>query len=132
MRQIQIGNTPPETIIERSDFPPERIRSILAGETIAVLGYGVQGRNQSLNLRDRGLNVIVGQRQTGGRGWAQAQQDGWVPGTSLFSLEEAAQRGTIILYLLSDAGQKEQWPNIKPHLTIGKALCFAHGFSIVY
>jgi ketol-acid reductoisomerase len=130
MRQIQIGNTK-ETVVERSDYPPERLREILGKETVAVLGYGVQGRGQSLNMKDNGVKVIIGLRGKG-RGWDLAQQDGWVPGKTLFGLEEAAQRGSIVQYLLSDAGQKEQWPEIKPHLTAGKALYFSHGFSIVY
>src|SRR6516164_7384346 len=106
MRQIQIGDTV-ETVVERSDFPAERLGAILGKETVAVLGYGVQGRGQSLNMRDNGVNVIIGLRDTG-RGWDLAQQDGWVKGKTLFSLEEAAKRGTIVQYLLSDAGQKEQ------------------------
>jgi ketol-acid reductoisomerase len=130
MRQIQIGDQV-ETVVERADYPPERLQAILGGETVAVLGYGVQGRGQSLNLKDNGVRVIIGMRQKG-KGWDLAQQDGWVPGQTLFPLEEAAERGTILQYLLSDAGQKEQWPTIKPHLTPGKALYFSHGFSIVY
>jgi ketol-acid reductoisomerase len=130
MRQIQIGDTK-ETVVERSDFPPERVRAILGKETVAVLGYGVQGRGQSLNMKDNGIQVIVGLRGKG-RGWDLAQQDGWVTGKTLFSLEEAAQRATIVQYLLSDAGQKAQWPLLKPFLTPGKALYFSHGFSIVY
>ena len=130
MRQIQIGGTK-EEVIERSDYPPEKIRSILGGETVAVLGYGVQGRGQSLNMKDNGVSVIVGQRP-GTRSYDLAQKDGWVPGKTLFPLEEAARRGTIIQYLLSDAGQKEFWPTLKPLLTAGKALYFSHGFSIVY
>jgi ketol-acid reductoisomerase len=118
-------------VVERADFPPERLRAILGKETVAVLGYGVQGRGQSLNMKDNGVNVIIGLRGKG-RGWDLAQQDGWVPGKSLFGLEEAAQRGSIVQYLLADAGQKEQWPEIKPYLTSGKALYFSHGFSIVY
>jgi ketol-acid reductoisomerase len=131
MRKIQIGNSP-ENVVERADFPPERIKAILGKETVAVLGYGVQGRGQSLNMKDNGLNVIVGLREKGGKSWDLAQQDGWVPGKSLVSLEEATQRGTIVQYLLSDAGQKDQWPKLKPLLTAGKALYFSHGFSIVY
>lgn len=130
MKEIRIGNTV-EKCVERSDYPPERIKQILGNETIAVLGYGVQGKGQSLNMRDNGLNVIIGLRE-GSKGWQQAQEDGWVPGKTLFPLEEAAKRGTIIQYLLSDAGQKDFWPKLKPHLTKGKALYFSHGFSIVF
>jgi ketol-acid reductoisomerase len=130
MRQITVGNVT-ETVVERADFPPERIKQILGNETVAILGYGVQGRGQSLNMKDNGVRVVIGLREKG-RGWDLAQQDGWEPGKTLFSLEEAAQRGTVIQYLLSDAGQKEQWPTLKPHLTKGKALYFSHGFSIAY
>ena len=130
MKEIRIGNTV-EQCVERSDYPPERIKQILTGETIAVLGYGVQGKGQSLNMRDNGLSVIIGLRE-GSKGWQQAQEDGWVPGKTLFPLEEAAKRGTIIQYLLSDAGQKDYWPKLKPLLTKGKALYFSHGFSIVF
>jgi ketol-acid reductoisomerase len=131
MRKIQIGDSA-ENVVERSDFPPERIKAILGNETIAVLGYGVQGRGQSLNMKDNGLNVVIGLREKGGRSWDLAVQDGWVPGKTLLSLEDAARRGTIIQYLLSDAGQKDFWPTLKPLLTPGKALYFSHGFSIVY
>jgi ketol-acid reductoisomerase len=130
MRQIQVGNEV-ETVIERADYPPEKIQAILGKETVAVLGYGVQGPGQALNMRDNGLNVIIGQREKT-KSWDKAVADGWVPGQTLFSLEEAAQRGTIIQYLLSDAGQKDFWPTLKPYLTPGKALYFSHGFSIVY
>src|SRR6516164_9073645 len=130
MRQIQVGNVT-ETVVERADYPPQRLQAILGSETVSVLGYGVQGRGQSLNMKDNGVKVLVGQREKT-RGWDLAMQDGWVPGDTLFSLEEAARRGTIIQYLLSDAGQKEQWPTLKPLLTAGKALYFSHGFSIVY
>ncbi|MCI0681921.1 MAG: ketol-acid reductoisomerase [Gemmataceae bacterium] len=131
MRQITIGNIT-ETVVERADYPPERIKAILGNETVAVLGYGVQGRGQSLNMKDNGVNVVIGLRDKTGKGWDLATQDGWVPGKTLFSLEEATQRGTIVQYLLSDAGQKEQWPTLKPLLTAGKALYFSHGFSIAY
>jgi ketol-acid reductoisomerase len=130
MREIKIGNNV-ETVVERTDYPPDRVKAILGKETVAVLGYGVQGRGQSLNMKDNGVNVIVGMREEG-KGWDLAQEDGWQPGKTLFSLDEAAQRGTIVQYLLSDAGQKEYWPKLKPLLTAGKALYFSHGFSIVY
>src|SRR3954468_5614270 len=130
MRQIQVGNVA-ETVFERSDYPPERLRDILGAETVTVLGYGVQGRGQSLNMKDNGVKVVVGQREKT-RSWDLAMQDGWVPGKTLFPLEEAAKRGTVIQYLLSDAGQKDYWPKLKPLLTKGKALYFSHGFSIVF
>src|ERR1700687_3334352 len=101
MRKIQIANSA-ETVVERADYPPERIKAILGKETIAVLGYGVQGRGQSLNMKDNGLNVIIGLRDKKGKGWDLALQDGWVPGKTLLSLEEATTRGTIVQYLLSD------------------------------
>jgi ketol-acid reductoisomerase len=130
MRQIKIGNES-ETVVERADYPPQRLQAILGNEVVAVLGYGVQGRGQSLNMKDNGVRVVVGQREKT-RSWDLAVADGWVPGQTLFGLEEAAARGTVVQYLLSDAGQKEFWPKLKPHLTAGKALYFSHGFSIVY
>jgi ketol-acid reductoisomerase len=130
MREIRIGDVA-ETVVERSDYPPERIQSVLGNETIAILGYGVQGRGQSLNLKDSGLTVIVGIRPES-PGWKLAIEDGWRPSHSLFPLDEAAAAGSIVIYLLSDAGQMAQWPNIRPHLTPGKTLVFAHGFALVY
>jgi ketol-acid reductoisomerase len=130
MRTIKIGKIE-ETVVERSDYPPERLRQVLGGETIAILGYGVQGRGQSLNMRDNGLTVVIGLRPKS-KGWQLAEQDGWKANETLFPIEEAAKRGTIVQYLLSDAGQKEQWPALQPLLTKGKALYFSHGFSIVY
>ena len=120
-----------EKVITREEFPLEQAREFLKNETIAVIGYGVQGPGQSLNLRDNGFNVIVGQRK-GGKTWDKAIADGWVPGETLFDIEDAAAKGTIIQYLLSDAAQIEVWPRIKPHLTPGKALYFSHGFGITY
>jgi ketol-acid reductoisomerase len=120
-----------ETAVERGDYPPAKIKEILKDEVVAVIGYGVQGRGQSLNMRDNGVKVIVGQR-TGGKAYDLCLEDGWVPGETLFDPETAAAKGTVIQYLLSDAGQKDMWPKIKPHLTKGKALYFSHGFSIVY
>src|SRR6516165_558457 len=130
MRQIQIGNVS-ETVVERSDYPPERLRAILGSETVAVLGYGVQGRGQSLNMKDNGVKVIVGRREKT-RSWDLAAQDGWVPAQTLFALGEAGRSGTTVQYLLSHAGQKEHCPVLKPNLTPGKALYFSHGFSIAY
>ena len=120
-----------EIVITRDEFPLSKALETLKDETIAVIGYGVQGPGQSLNLKDNGFNVIVGQRR-GGKSWDKAVADGWVPGETLFDIEEAAKRGTIIQYLLSDAGQIEMWPTIKKHLTPGKALYFSHGFGITY
>ncbi len=120
-----------EEVVTRDEFPLEKAKEILAGETLAVIGYGVQGPGQALNLRDNGFNVIVGQRSPS-KSWDKAVADGWVPGQTLFSIEEAAERGTIILYLLSDAAQIAQWPTIKKHLTPGKGLYFSHGFGVTY
>jgi len=130
MQEMRVGDIV-EYAIERSDYPPARVKDILGSETVAVLGYGVQGRGQSLNMRDNGVKVIVGQR-TGGKAYDLCLEDGWVPGETLFDPEEAARRGTVVQYLLSDAGQKAMWPKIKPLLAPGAALYFSHGFSIVY
>ncbi|MCL1938928.1 MAG: ketol-acid reductoisomerase [Candidatus Azobacteroides sp.] len=120
-----------EQVVTREEFPLEKAKEFLKNETIAVIGYGVQGPGQSLNLRDNGFNVIVGQRK-GGKTWEKAIADGWIPGKTLFEIEEAAEKGTIIQYLLSDAAQIAVWPRIKPYLTAGKALYFSHGFGITY
>ncbi len=120
-----------ENVITRDEFPLSKALETLKDETIAVIGYGVQGPGQSLNLKDNGFNVIVGQRK-GTKSWDKAVADGWVPGQTLFEIEEAAAKGTIIQYLLSDAGQISMWPTIKKHLTAGKALYFSHGFGITY
>jgi ketol-acid reductoisomerase len=120
-----------EKVITREEFPSSKAQEVLKNDTIAVLGYGVQGPGQSLNMRDNGFRVIVGQRKDTST-WDKAVQDGWVPGKTLFSLEEASARGTVIEYLLSDAGQKSFWPKLKPHLSEGKTLFFSHGFAITY
>ena len=130
MAKINFGGVE-ENVVTREEFPLEKAREVLKNETIAVIGYGVQGPGQSLNLRDNGLNVIVGQRE-GSKSWDRAVADGWEPGKPLFGLEEAAERATIIQYLLSDAGQIAVWPTIEKHLTPGKALYFSHGFGITY
>ena len=119
-----------ENVVTREEFPLEKAREVLKDEVIAVLGYGVQGPGQSLNLRDNGFNVIVGQRP--GKTYDKAVADGWVPGETLFSIEEACEKATIIQVLLSDAAQIACWPIIKKHLTAGKALYFSHGFAITY
>jgi len=120
-----------EKVITREEFPSSKAQEVLKNDTIAVLGYGVQGPGQSLNMRDNGFRVIVGQRKDTST-WEKAVQDGWVPGKTLFPLEEAAARGTVIEYLLSDAGQKSFWPKLKPYLSEGKTLFFSHGFAITY
>ena len=129
MAKLNFGGVE-ENVVTRREFPLEKAREVLKNETIAVLGYGVQGPGQSLNLRDNGFNVIVGQRP--GKTFDKAVADGWVPGETLFSIEEAAKRGTIIMCLLSDAAVLSVWPVIKPHLTAGKALYFSHGFAIAW
>jgi len=131
MATIDFGGVK-EKVITRSEFPMAKARKVLKNETIAIIGYGVQGPAQGLNMRDNGFNVIVGQSKKFQRDWDRARKDGWVPGKTLFDLEEAAQRGTIIQMLVSDAAQKAIWPMIKKCLNPGDALYFSHGFSIVY
>ncbi|NQZ76388.1 MAG: ketol-acid reductoisomerase [Ekhidna sp.] len=130
MAKIDFGGTV-EEVVTREEFPLDKAREILKDETIAVIGYGVQGPGQALNLKDNGFNVIVGQRK-GGDSWAKAQADGFTEGVDLFEIDEACEKGTIIQYLLSDAGQIAQWENVKKYLTPGKALYFSHGFGITY
>ena len=101
-----------EQIVARKEFPMSKARGILKNETIAVIGYGVQGPAQSLNMKDNGFNVIVGQSKKFKKDWDRARKDGWKPGKDLFDIEEAAQRGTVIEYLISDAAQKAVWPTI--------------------
>jgi ketol-acid reductoisomerase len=120
-----------EDVVTSEEFPLEKAREILSDETVAVLGYGVQGPAQALNMRDNGVSVIVGQRK-GGKSWEKAVQDGFIPDETLFSLEDAADRATIVQYLISDAGQAAAWPRIRPCLKEGDALYFSHGFGIVY
>ncbi len=129
MARLNFGGVE-ETVVTREEFTLDKAREVLKNETIAVIGYGVQGPGQGLNLRDNGFNVIVGQRQ--GKTFEKAVNDGWVPGETLFSIEGACKRGTIIMCLLSDAAVMSQWPVIKPHLTEGKALYFSHGFAITW
>ncbi len=126
MAIIDFGGTK-EEVVTRKEFPMAKARQALKNETIAVIGYGVQGPAQGLNLRDNGFKVIVGQRT-----WDRAKADGWVPGKSLFNIEEAVRRGTIIQMLVSDAAQRAIWPAVKANLKPGDALCFSHGFSIAY
>ncbi|MBR3518987.1 MAG: ketol-acid reductoisomerase [Paludibacteraceae bacterium] len=119
-----------ENVVTRDEFPLEKAREVLKNETIAVIGYGVQGPGQSMNLRDNGFNVIVGQRP--GKTFDKAVADGWVPGETLFGIEEACKKATIIQLLLSDAAQIECWPMVKKYLTPGKTLYFSHGFAITW
>ncbi|RLC25875.1 MAG: ketol-acid reductoisomerase, partial [Deltaproteobacteria bacterium] len=130
MAEIDFGGVV-EEVMTAEEFSIEKARSVLKDETVAVLGYGVQGPGQALNLRDNGVSVIVGQRE-GGRTWQKAVDDGFVPGETLFPIEEAARRGTIVQFLVSDAGQVATWPAVRSCLNAGDALGFSHGFSIVY
>jgi len=130
MATIHFGGVP-ETVITRDEFPLDKALAFLRDDTIAVLGYGVQGPGQALNMRDNSFRVIVGQRH-GTASWDRALRDGWLPGETLFSLEEAAARGSILCNLLSDAGQIAFWPTLKQHLTAGKTLYFSHGFGITF
>ena len=127
MSKLNIGGVV-EDVITSEEFTLEKAREVLKNEVVAIVGYGVQGRGQALNLRDNGINVIVGEEYN----TKKAEEEGWVPGKTLFPLFEAAKKGTIIQYLMSDAQQKSLWPQLKPTLTKGKALYFSHGFSIVY
>jgi ketol-acid reductoisomerase len=130
MAKINFGGVE-EEVITREEFPLEKAREVLKDEVVAVLGYGVQGPAQALNMRDNGINVVVGQKQ-GSASWDKAIADGWEPGRNLFSVEEAAERGTVVQYLLSDAGQRSQWSKIVECLNEGDMLYFSHGFSITF
>ncbi|WCJ60449.1 ketol-acid reductoisomerase [Fontisphaera persica] len=131
MAIIDFGGTQ-EKVVTRKEFPIAKARKVLKDEVIAIIGYGVQGPAQGLNLRDNGFNVIVGQAKQFKKDWDRAVKDGWVPGKTLFDIEEAVQRGTIIQMLVSDAAQRAIWPTVKKHLKDGDALYFSHGFSIAY
>lgn len=120
-----------ENVVTREEFPLAKAQEVLQNETVAIIGYGVQGPGQSLNLKDNGINVIVGQRQPS-KSWDKAVADGWVPGVNLFSIEEALAKSSIICYLLSDAAQIQLWPTVQKHLTSGKMLYFSHGFGVAY
>ena len=120
-----------EEVITSEEFSLEKAQDVLKNETVAILGYGVQGPGQALNMKDNGINVIVGQREMS-QSWDKAVADGFIPGQTLFPLEEAAQKATIVQFLLSDAGQVETWSKIKKCLNEGDALYFSHGFGIVY
>lgn len=121
-----------EDVTTRKEFSLAKAKQVLKKEVVAVIGYGVQGPAQALNMRDNGINVIVGLRKDSKESWKRAEKEGWKKGVNLFTTEEAAERGTVIQYLVSDAAQKAYWPTLKPYLTEGKALYFSHGFSITY
>ncbi len=120
-----------ENVLTREEFSLKNAHSVLKNKTIAVIGYGVQGPAQALNLRDNGFSVIVGQRKNS-LSWDKALEDGWIEGETLFDIEKATKRGSVICYLLSDAAQIKLWPTIKPYLTKGKVLYFSHGFAVTY
>ncbi len=130
MAKLKFGDVE-ENVVTREEFPLDKALETLKDETIAVIGYGVQGPGQALNLKDNGFNVIVGQRKDS-KTWDKAVADGWVPGETLFEIEEACEKGTIIQYLLSDAAQIKLWDTVKKHLTPGKTLYFSHGFAVTY
>jgi len=130
MAKLNFGGVE-ENVITRDEFPLAKALETLKDETIAIIGYGVQGPGQALNLKDNGFNVIVGQRKPS-KSWDKAVSDGWQEGVDLFTIEEACEKGTILQFLLSDAGQIQAWPTIKEYLTPGKALYFSHGFGITY
>ena len=121
-----------ENVVTRKEFSLAKARRVLKQETIAVIGYGVQGPAQALNMLDNGFNVIIGQSKKYKKDWDRAVKDGWKPGKTLFDIEEACQRATVIEMLVSDAGQRAIWPLVKKNLNPGDALYFSHGFSIVY
>ena len=131
MATIDFGGVK-ENVVTRKEFPMAKARRILKKETIAVIGYGVQGPAQALNLKDNGFHVIIGQSKAFQKDWNRAVKDGWVPGKTLFDIEEAATRGTVVQILVTDAAQRAIWPTIKKCLKPGDALYFSHGFSIVY
>ena len=130
MAKINFAGTV-EEVVTRDEFPLSKAKEVLKNEVIGVIGYGVQGPGQSLNLKDNGFNVIVGQRKNS-KSWEKALKDGWIEGENLFEIDEACRKATIIQYLLSDAGQIQVWPLIKEHLTENKTLYFSHGFGITF
>ncbi len=131
MAKINFGGTM-EDVVTAEEFTVKKAQEVLKNEVIAVLGYGVQGPAQAFNMKDNGVNVIIGQSPEDKPYWEKAISDGWVPGETLFPIEEAVEKATIIQYLVSDAAQMILWPKVKAHLKKGDALYFSHGFSIVY
>lgn len=130
MAKIDFGGVE-ENVVLREEFPLQKAKQVLSLKCIAVIGYGVQGPGQALNLRDNGFDVIVGQRK-GGKSWEKAIADGWIEGESLFPIGEACSRADIIMYLLSDAGQIDSWSTVKENLSAGKCLYFSHGFGVTF
>src|SRR6266705_1960516 len=130
MATLNFGGTQ-ENVVTREEFPLSKAQEVLKDEVVAVIGYGVQGPGQALNQKENGINVIVGQRKNS-KSWDKAVRDGFIPGVSLFEIETALQKGTIICYLLSDAAQIKLWPTVEKYLSPGKALYFSHGFGITY
>ncbi len=131
MAKIDFGGVA-ENVVTREEFPLSKAREVLKNEVVAVIGYGVQGPAQAMNMKDNGINVIIGQAPEFKADWDKAVKDGFIPGKTLFPVEEAAKKGTIIQYLVSDAAQRILWPKLKPCLNKGDALYFSHGFSITY
>ncbi|MFP4060511.1 MAG: ketol-acid reductoisomerase [Bacteroidota bacterium] len=131
MAKINFGGVE-ETVVTREEFPLEKAREVLKDEVVAIIGYGVQGPAQALNMRDNGINVIIGQAPEFKEDWEKAVNDGFEPGKTLFPIEEAAKKATVIQYLVSDAAQRIVWPTLKNCLNEGDALYFSHGFSVTY
>src|SRR4030042_1197875 len=127
MVKIDFGGVK-EDVITRKEFTIQMAQKILKNEVVVSLGYGIQGQAQALNMRDNGVKVIIGQENTGPHKayWDKAVADGWIPGETLFPMEEAAKRGTIKMFLLTAAAQKDAWPAVKATLQPGDALYFSH------
>jgi ketol-acid reductoisomerase len=131
MAKIDFGGVV-ETVVTRKEYPLKKAQKVLKDEVIAVIGYGVQGPAQSLNMRDNGINVIIGQDKRFENDWKRAVKDGFKPGKTLFDIEEACEKATIIMMLVNDAATKQVWARVAPFVTAGKALYFSHGFGFVY
>jgi len=131
MAKLNFGGVE-ENVVTRKEFPLSKAQEVLKDELIAIIGYGVQGPAQALNLKDNGITVIVGQAPEFKEDWDKAVKDGFIPGETLFPIEEAAEKATVIQYLISDAAQRAVWPKLKGCLKEGDALYFSHGFSITY
>jgi ketol-acid reductoisomerase len=120
-----------EEVLKCTDYPLNKVKTYFKDTTFSIIGYGPQGRAQALNLKDNGLNVIIGLRP--GNSYDQALKDGFIPNKNLYQVEEAVSNGNIIMNLLSDAGQSITWnKSILPNLNKKQTLYFSHGFSVVY